>query len=275
MAGDALGVSIMISVSPFRMEERLMRFRTQRATYVLAVALGAAVLTTAAVGAANPSGANKPGEAPAHAQAGKKEAREAERDARKEAREEAREERKSAREEAREENQDARAERVAPEDASGGVAPETAPVGGRAAEKAERIAERRKRLPLRLAELEKTRAERVRVLRDEAEKRWGKHAASPALRNEMIHHAWRMARLAAIRRIALAEGRTDAVARVDVLAAKEQARHEKFMQNAPGLGGGKAEAGKARAAQPDKPAGVGAPAAAANAHTNKPTEKQP
>ncbi|HLM75915.1 MAG TPA: hypothetical protein VK459_24585, partial [Polyangiaceae bacterium] len=112
------------------------------------------------------------------------------REDRKEAREEAREDRKEAREEAREDRKEAREDRKE-----------------------------------RIEDLRQTRTERRKEHLKKWREKWGDLANRPNVKAEVKVHARRMARLNHMRRVADGAGKTELVARIDKLIAREQARH--------------------------------------------------
>jgi len=91
------------------------------------------------------------------------------------------------------------------------------------------IAARRERAKAYFEAARQSRAERVKAHREAIKKQWGDAAAQPQMGNELRMHAWRLARLDAIKRIATDEGNTDLVTRCDALIERENARHEKRM----------------------------------------------
>jgi hypothetical protein len=80
-----------------------------------------------------------------------------------------------------------------------------------------------------LEEARKDRADRIRARRDAVRAKWGDLALRPAFRNELRLHAWRVARLRAIRQIALDESNPELAARCDALLAREERRHDRRM----------------------------------------------
>jgi hypothetical protein len=89
----------------------------------------------------------------------------------------------------------------------------------------------------RWQKLRETRKERRRVHREEIKKALGDLQRKPLVKAELKMHAWRMARLNRIRAIAETEGKTDTVARVDKLIAKENQRDQKRMDLLKSKGG--------------------------------------
>jgi len=81
----------------------------------------------------------------------------------------------------------------------------------------------------KLEQLRATRKQRRAAHLAKLKHKWGGLVTHPAVRAELKVHAWRMARLDRVRELAAAEDKTDVVARVDKLIAKEQARHDKHM----------------------------------------------
>jgi hypothetical protein len=81
----------------------------------------------------------------------------------------------------------------------------------------------------KLEQLRATRKERRAARLAKIKQKWGGLVTHPAVRAELKVHAWRMARLDRVRELAAAEDKTDVVARVDKLIAKEEARHDKHM----------------------------------------------
>ncbi len=100
------------------------------------------------------------------------------------------------------------------------------------------IAARRERSKAYFEAARQTRAERVKARREAIKKQWGDPLAQPPMQNELRMHAWRLARLDAIKRIAADEGNTDQVARCDALIERENARHEKRMEALKSMPGG-------------------------------------
>jgi hypothetical protein len=128
----------------------------------------------------------------------------------KDGREEAREDRKEGREEAREDRKD-----------GGDEAREEGKDGGPEARPEEKSARER---------LKRPKEDRRREHRDRIRQKWGDEVVrTPALRNELRVHAWRLARLTRVRALAEGENKTELIARVDSLLAKEEARHERRM----------------------------------------------
>jgi|GEM_PF-4257810 len=89
---------------------------------------------------------------------------------------------------------------------------------------------RRERAKAYFEAARQTRAERVKARREAIRKRWGDWITRPPVENELRLHAWRLARLEAIKRIATDEGNVDLAARCDALVARETARHERRME---------------------------------------------
>ncbi len=70
---------------------------------------------------------------------------------------------------------------------------------------------RRERAKAYFEAARQTRAERVKAHREAIKKRWGDWVTRPPVENELRMHAWRLARLEAIKRIATDEGNADLV----------------------------------------------------------------
>lgn len=100
----------------------------------------------------------------------------------------------------------------------------------RKAELAKDRAERERRMKEREAELAKTRAERRRKRAAEIRAKWqAAFLSDPQVQSEMSLHAERAARLDRMRRLAEVDERDKLVIRIDVLAQREDARHERRM----------------------------------------------
>ncbi|MBK7582878.1 MAG: hypothetical protein IPI67_22120 [Myxococcales bacterium] len=99
------------------------------------------------------------------------------------------------------------------------------------------VKDARKELKENWAKLRETRQERRKERREELKKKWGELPKHPAVKSELKVHAWRMARLKRVRAVAVSEDKTDAVARVDKLVAKENGRHDKRMEALKAKGG--------------------------------------
>jgi hypothetical protein len=78
--------------------------------------------------------------------------------------------------------------------------------------------------------LKESREERRKAKRAELKAKYGDILDKPAVRAELRVHAQRMARLHRLERIANAKGKEDAEKRVQALVAKENARHDKHME---------------------------------------------
>jgi hypothetical protein len=84
-----------------------------------------------------------------------------------------------------------------------------------------------------LAKLRETMAERRKHHQSELKARWGAALAMPAVREELQHHARRMARLNRAMLLAqteLTKDKDKVVERIDKLIDKEQERHERAME---------------------------------------------
>ncbi len=92
-----------------------------------------------------------------------------------------------------------------------------------------KIEARRGFLEARHARWQKDHAARVQARRDEIRKKWGDAVKHDRVQAELKLHAWRRARLNAIKEIATEEGDAAVVARADQLITKEDARHERRM----------------------------------------------
>ncbi len=92
------------------------------------------------------------------------------------------------------------------------------------------LEERRAKLQEKLTKRHETRAARAEAQRALLVDRFGPVRDNPALRNELRHHAWRLARLHRIQLLAVTEGRDPLKVRVEQLITKENARHEQAMQ---------------------------------------------
>jgi hypothetical protein len=78
--------------------------------------------------------------------------------------------------------------------------------------------------------LKRSRDERRGEDQDQIQKKWGgEQVRTPAIRNELRVHAWRLARLTRVQSLAEMDNKADVVDRVDGLLAKENARHERRM----------------------------------------------
>ena len=77
----------------------------------------------------------------------------------------------------------------------------------------------------RIEDLRQTRTERRKEHLKKWREKWGDLANRPNVKAEVKVHARRMARLNHMRRVADGAGKTELVARIDKLIAREQARH--------------------------------------------------
>lgn len=96
---------------------------------------------------------------------------------------------------------------------------------------------KRDELRERWQKLRETRKERRRVHREEIKKSLGDLQRKPLVKAELKLHAWRIARLNRLRAIADTDGKTETVARIDKLIAKENDRHQKRMDHLKSKGG--------------------------------------
>jgi hypothetical protein len=78
--------------------------------------------------------------------------------------------------------------------------------------------------------LRESRAERRKAHQAELKAKYGDIVDKPAVRAELRLHGQRTARLHRLERIATAKGKDDDVKRVQALVAKENARHDKRME---------------------------------------------
>lgn len=89
---------------------------------------------------------------------------------------------------------------------------------------------RRAKLKTFREESDKTREERIRAGREAARAKWGDAVNHPAVTSELRTHAWRVARLEGIQRLAQQEGDAAVATRCEALLERERARHEKHME---------------------------------------------
>jgi len=101
------------------------------------------------------------------------------------------------------------------------------------------VKEERKDLKEALAKLRETRAERRKQRREAIKQKYGDLTQKPEIRSELKTHAWRIARLNQIKRLADDQDKSKVEDRTDKLIEKENARHDKRMDEL-----------KAKAAQP-------------------------
>jgi len=154
----------------------------------------------------------------------RREERREQREERREHRDGARDERRDPYEAAREERREQREATREAREARGEGRPE------RLDDLQGTLEERRAKLREKLTKRRETRAARAEAERARLVERFGPAKDNPALRNELRHHAWRMARLRRIQLLAVTEGRDPLKVRVEQLMAKEVARHEQAMQ---------------------------------------------
>ncbi|MBN2194148.1 MAG: hypothetical protein JW751_15130 [Polyangiaceae bacterium] len=89
---------------------------------------------------------------------------------------------------------------------------------------------RRERLRAFREQSDRTREDRIRTARDEARARWGDILTSPEVAEELRLHAWRLARVEGIQRLADEEGNAPLVGRCEDVFDREIARHERRME---------------------------------------------
>jgi hypothetical protein len=136
---------------------------------------------------------------------------------------------------------------------------------------------REKKLTALLEKVRKDRDARRASRVAELEKKHGDRLTSPPVRNELLRHAWRVARLERLAQIAEAEGREEQLARAKELLEKEREKHAERLAKLetvpagtpgaePAAGKDKSTAGKAaeKAAPGKAPADKASPAKAAD-----------
>lgn len=92
------------------------------------------------------------------------------------------------------------------------------------------VEQRRARLAEKLRRMRESWNARRAAEQARLKSRWGDLSRRPEVRAELRRHAWTMARLNRLRLLSAAEDRPDLVSRVEALIAKENARHERRMQ---------------------------------------------
>jgi hypothetical protein len=95
----------------------------------------------------------------------------------------------------------------------------------------------RKKLEESREKLKESRTERRKAKLAELKAKYGDIVDKPAVRAELRLHAMRMAKLHRLERIATAQGKDDAAKRVQALVTKENARHDKRMDELKAHGG--------------------------------------
>lgn len=128
------------------------------------------------------------------------------------------------RRDAAEKREEKREEKLAAKDAKrdGGADKERRDGGGALADVKAKVAELR-------AKHAATRDERRKAERAKMKEKWGGALVNPAVRAELAIHARREARLDAMEEVAKADDKDALVTRIQALRAKEEARHQKRM----------------------------------------------
>lgn len=86
-------------------------------------------------------------------------------------------------------------------------------------------------------DLREARRERAKAKKAELKAKWGDLLGRPAVKQELRLHAMRMAKLHRMAKLAKEKGKDDLAKRVDALVAKENARHDKRMEQLKTQGG--------------------------------------